>query len=309
MTEIAAHTESTASTGTAMSGAAESAGCETEISQGRRFAFGRNWHQFGHLIDEERITSARKSLEHSLGTADLTGRTFLDIGCGSGLFSLAALRMGARVRSFDYDPDSVRTTERLRAQFAPDADGTDWSVCCASILDSGFVKEQAQADIVYSWGVLHHTGDLWKAMDAACGLVAPGGTLYVSIYNDQGLESRVWTEVKRRYNRSGPLARRLLLSGSLLYLSRNQPARTLLNLARGRAPLGGAAVPRPRGMSRRHDLVDWVGGYPFEVATPEEVFSFCRERDFELRHLKTCRGGLGCNEFVFTLGSGAGAGA
>ncbi|MFD7229322.1 class I SAM-dependent methyltransferase [Streptomyces sp. NPDC059881] len=275
--------------------------CETEISQGRRFAFGQNWHQFGQLVDEERITSARRSLELALGTTDLTGRTFLDIGCGSGLFSLAAVRMGARVRSFDFDPDSVRTTQKLREEFAPD---TDWSVCCASILDPDFVKRQGKADIVYSWGVLHHTGSLWKAMDAACGLVAPGGTLFVSIYNDQGLESRVWTEVKRRYNQSGPLARRLLLSGSVLYLSRNYPARALLNVARGRGPASGA-VPRARGMSRKHDLVDWVGGYPFEVATPEEVFSFCRERAFELRHLKTCRGGLGCNEFVFTLGSRA----
>ncbi|MFD5425550.1 class I SAM-dependent methyltransferase [Streptomyces sp. NPDC127084] len=307
MTEIAAGTESNESA--AVAGASGAVDCETEIRQGRRFAFGRNWRRFGDLIDEERVATAGESLERALGTSDLTGRTFLDIGCGSGLFSLAALRMGARVRSFDYDPDSVRTTRRLRARFAPEADHvTDWSVCCASILDPGFVREQERADIVYSWGVLHHTGDLWKAMDAACGLVAPGGALYVSIYNDQGLESLVWTEVKRRYNRSGPLARRLLLSGSLLYLSRNHPARALLNLARGGAPLGGS-VPRPRGMSRRHDLVDWVGGYPFEVATPEEVFSFCRERAFELRHLKTCRGGLGCNEFVFTLGSGAGAAA
>ncbi|UUN26033.1 bifunctional 2-polyprenyl-6-hydroxyphenol methylase/3-demethylubiquinol 3-O-methyltransferase UbiG [Streptomyces sp. FIT100] len=271
--------------------------CETEISQGHRFAFGRNWRQFGQLIDETRIASATKSLEAALGTTDLSGRTFLDIGCGSGLFSLAAVRMGARVRSFDYDPDSVRTTKKLRAEFAPDS---DWSVCCASVLDPDFVQRQEPADIVYSWGVLHHTGALWKAMDTACGLVAPGGTLFISIYNDQGLESRLWTGVKRRYNASGPLGRRVLVTGSLLYLGRNYPLHVLAKLARG-GTAGGGTVPRPRGMSRKHDLVDWVGGYPFEVATPEQVFSFCRERGFELRHLKTCKGGLGCNEFVFAL--------
>lgn len=273
--------------------------CETEIGQGRRFAFGRNWLRFGTLIDEERIAGARRSLETALGTGDLTGRTFLDVGCGSGLFSLAALRMGARVRSFDYDPDSVRAAERLRQELAPDS---DWSIQRASVLDAEFVQQLDRADIVYSWGVLHHTGDLWAALRAACGLVAPGGTLYVSIYNDQGPESRMWTAVKRRYNASGTVGRRLLLTGSLLYLGRRYPLRAAQKLADRVQGTSQRAVPRPRGMSRKHDLVDWVGGYPFQVAMPEEVFSFCRERGFELRHLKTCKGGIGCNEFVFTRG-------
>ncbi|MFI9650065.1 class I SAM-dependent methyltransferase [Streptomyces sp. NPDC052040] len=270
--------------------------CATEISQGRRFAFGENWLRFGTLINEERLALARGSLESALGTTDLTGRTFLDVGCGSGLFSLAALRMGARVRSFDYDPDSVRAAEEVRREFAPDG---DWSICRGSVLDASFVKGLGQADIVYSWGVLHHTGALWAAMEAACGLVAPGGTLYVSIYNDQGVESRLWTSVKRRYNASGTLGRRVLLTGSRLYLSKHYPVRAVLEAAKQIRGTSSGPVRRARGMSRKHDLVDWVGGYPFEVAKPEEVFAFCRERRFELRHLKTCRGGIGCNEFVF----------
>lgn len=270
--------------------------CQTEISQGRRFAFGQNWQKFGQLIDEERIRGAQQSLEKALGTTDLTGRTFLDAGCGSGLFSLAALRMGARVRSFDYDPDSVAAAHKVREEFAP---GSDWDIECASILDAGFVQKLGQFDIVYSWGVLHHTGALWPAMEAACGLVARNGTLYVSIYNDQGGESRMWTSVKRRYNESGPVMRRLLLAGSVLYLSRRFPLRVAAVLMRGRPGSMVRSEPRARGMSRRHDLVDWVGGYPFEVASPEQVFGFCRDRGFQLRHLKTCKGGIGCNEFVF----------
>ncbi len=123
--------------------------CKTEISQGRRFAFGQNWLRFGQLIDEERVARARRSLETALSTTDLTGRTFLDIGCGSGLFSLAAQRMGAQVRSFDYDPDSVNAAEKVRQEFAPHS---DWSICRGSILDSAFVQQLDQADIVYSWG-------------------------------------------------------------------------------------------------------------------------------------------------------------
>ena len=270
--------------------------CQTEISQGRRFAFGLNWQRFGQLIDEERIRGAQTSLEKALGTTDLTGRTFLDIGCGSGLFSLAAVRLGARVRSFDYDPDSVTTARKVREEFAP---GSDWDIECGSILDTGFVAGLGQFDIVYSWGVLHHTGALWQAMEAASGLVARNGILYVSIYNDQGGESRMWTSVKRRYNESGPAMRRLLLAGSVLYLSRKYPLRVVADLRRGGAGSTVRSAPRPRGMSRKHDLVDWVGGYPFEVASPEQVFDFCRDRGFQLCHLKTCKGGIGCNEFVF----------
>jgi hypothetical protein len=59
-------------------------------------------------------------------------------------------------------------------------------------------------------------------------------------------------------------------------------------------------------MSRWHDLVDWVGGYPFEVAKPETVFEFFRGRGFELEWMLTCAGKPGCNQFVFRQAGGAG---
>jgi 2-polyprenyl-3-methyl-5-hydroxy-6-metoxy-1,4-benzoquinol methylase len=270
---------------------------QREIRTGERFAFGDNWRDFVELVDETRIAAAIGSLSGPLGTADLSGRTFLDVGCGSGLFSLAAHRMGALVRSFDYDAESVEATAELRERFAAgSADGT-WTVTQGSILDEETVAGLDPADVVYSWGVLHHTGDLWRALEAATRLVTPGGLLFISIYNDQGLESRVWTRVKRRYNRSGALGRRLLVLGSAAYIHRRRPAARLLRFVRG-GDRRLVPPPRARGMSARHDLVDWVGGYPFEVAKPEEVFGFLRDRGFELRHLKTCAGGLGCNEFV-----------
>lgn len=232
------------------------------------------------------------SLTGPLGVTDLSGRTLLDVGCGSGLFSLAAHRLGARVRAFDFDPDSVRAAVELRRRFAPHS---DWTIEHASILDPAYVRGLGRYDVVYSWGVLHHTGRMWAAIDAAAGLVAPGGLLFVSIYNDQGRASRIWRRVKREYNRSGPLTRRALLLGSRIYLRRGRPVAALSRVLRG----GAAQVPRRRGMSAEHDLVDWVGGYPFEVARPEEVFGFVSRLGFELRHLKTCAGGLGCNEYVF----------
>ncbi|MFF3247492.1 class I SAM-dependent methyltransferase [Streptomyces sp. NPDC002870] len=270
--------------------------CTSEVEQGKRFAFGRNWQKFSRLVDEDRIAAARDSLVAALGTGDLAGRSFLDIGCGSGLFSLAATQLGAKVHSFDYDPDAVETTRQLRDRYAPDS---DWRVEHGSVLDSSLISRLGQFDIVYSWGVLHHTGALWEALDTACRLVAPGGLLYVSIYNDQGLRSRAWTHVKRTYNTSGPVMRGLLVAGSRMYLTAPRSAVALLKLAgKGRRPAGGQGR-RARGMSARYDFIDWVGGYPFEVAAPEDVFRLGRRHGLELRHLKTCGGGLGCNEYVF----------
>jgi 2-polyprenyl-3-methyl-5-hydroxy-6-metoxy-1,4-benzoquinol methylase len=268
---------------------------QAEISAGERFAFGRNWCDFTEIVDEPRIAVATESLTGALGVSDLSEQTFLDVGCGSGLFSLAAHRLGARVRAFDFDADSVAAASAMRERHAPDG---AWSVERGSILDEDFVATLGRFDVVYSWGVLHHTGDMWRAMDLLAGLVAPRGRLYISIYNDQGFGSRVWRAVKRRYNRSGPVGRRALVLGSAAYLSRRRLARRLLALAGHPVP-SPARAPRARGMSARHDLVDWVGGYPFEVAKPEEVFAFLRERGFELCYLKTCGGGLGCNEYVF----------
>ncbi|MFC4606812.1 class I SAM-dependent methyltransferase [Streptomyces maoxianensis] len=269
--------------------------CTSEVEQGKRFAFGSNWQKFSRLVDEDRIAAARESLVAALGIRDLAGRSFLDIGCGSGLFSLAALQLGAKVRSFDYDPDAVEATRQLRDRYAPDS---DWQVEHGSVLDSSFVSRFGQFDIVYSWGVLHHTGSLWEALDTACQLLAPGGLLYVSIYNDQGLTSRAWRRVKRTYNSSGPVMRGLLVAGSRLHLTAPGLATGLLKLAMtGRRSVGQGE--RTRGMSARYDLIDWVGGYPFEVAAPEEVFRVGRRHGLELRHLKTCGGGKGCNEYVF----------
>jgi len=278
----------------------------SEVKAGERFAFGANWMSFVRLVDEARIAAAIASLTDTLRAADLSGRSFLDIGCGSGLFSLAASRLGARVHSFDYDPDSVEATTNLRNRFAPDH---DWIVESGSILDPSYLRPLGRFDVVYSWGVLHHTGALWTALGNAADMVAPGGHLFISVYNDQGRASRVWRRVKARYNRSGRLVRAVLIGGSLLVLGRRWPVGLVLRAIQGRRREHRVAGTRPpiraRGMSRRHDLVDWVGGYPFEVARPEEVFRFVSDRGFELRHLRTCGGGLGCNEYVFERVAGA----
>ena len=170
-----------------------------EVAAGKRFAFGLNWAAFLETLDEERIGTACRSLQDMLGVTDLRGKSFLDVGSGSGLFSLAARRLGARVYSFDYDPQSVGCTEELRRRYFP-SDG-DWTVEPGSALDTDYLGRLGKFDIVYSWGVLHHTGAMWDALANVAPLVQEGGTLFIAIYNDQGKTSRRWLAVKRTYNR------------------------------------------------------------------------------------------------------------
>src|SRR5204862_4265084 len=133
-----------------------------EIARGERFEFGQNWSQFLAALDEQRIQQAEKSLREMLEVGSLAGKTFLDIGSGSGLFSLAARRLGARVHSFDFDPKSVACTRQLKRRYFFEDAG--WKIEEGSALDSDYLKTLGTFDIVYSWGVLHHTGEMWKAL-------------------------------------------------------------------------------------------------------------------------------------------------
>lgn len=268
-----------------------------EIARGERFQFGQNWSQFLPAIDEERIQQAESSLKEMLEVDSLDGKTFLDIGSGSGLFSLAARRLGARVHSFDFDPKSVFCTTELRKNYFRDDES--WKIQEASALDGEFMKSLGQYDVVYSWGVLHHTGDLWTAMENAQGRVAPGGKLFIALYNDTGSQAARWYWIKKTYCSlpgilRSPFAAVVWLPNELKLL-----AKSVLTLNPKLYTDSWTQYRNNRGMTKWRDIIDWVGGYPYEVSTPDEVFDFARERGFLLTKLKCGRVGLGCNEFVF----------
>jgi 2-polyprenyl-6-hydroxyphenyl methylase/3-demethylubiquinone-9 3-methyltransferase len=258
------------------------------------FAFGANWQRFLDHVTDERVRSAQRSLLEFLGLENLQGKSFLDIGCGSGLFSYAAHRLGAtRVVSFDCDPQSAQCCRHFHdaGQQPP-----NWQIHQGSILDEGFTSSLGTFDVVYAWGTLQHTGRMWDALARAADLVKQDGFLYIAIYNhvDGLLGSRFWLSFKRAFNALPRAGQSVVEWGAIpvYFLARRLHARSLIADVQ--------TYESSRGMYWRTDITDWLGGLPYECATVEEVFKFIRNRrgTFQLYNLKTTNS-LANNWYLF----------
>jgi 2-polyprenyl-6-hydroxyphenyl methylase/3-demethylubiquinone-9 3-methyltransferase len=263
------------------------------LTADRHFAFGKNWRSFLSVLDRERIAEAEKGLRR-LFPEGLEGKSFLDIGSGSGLSSLAALRLGAaRVVSVDIDADSVSATEALRDKVAP---GSPWEVSLRSVFDLEPATD-GTFDVVYSWGVLHHTGDMWRAVETAGQLVKPGGLYALALYHKTRM-CGLWRLEKRLYSAVPSLFQGLIRG---VYIA----ARFTADGVRGKRPLKWIREYKSkRGMSWSHDVHDWLGGYPYQSAGPEEVERRLFNQGFAFKTGEMWSGGFGlwgsgCNEFVF----------
>ena len=269
-----------------------------QATEEERFEFGANWSSFARLLDAERIASAERRLASMLGTQDLSGRRFLDIGCGSGLHSLAALRLGAKeVVAIDLDATSVATTRAVLARF--------WNRDNASVRELSVFQLEGRPcgefDIVYSWGVLHHTGDMQRAIRVAATQTASGGLLALALYGKTRY-CAMWKRIKRWYVNATPQQKAkaedwyVRLFGWYLLLRGKRLSAHI------------ASYDKKRGMDFRHDVRDWIGGYPYESITPAELRGLLAAERFELIAQKVRRRsglfGSGCDEYLLRRSDG-----
>jgi SAM-dependent methyltransferase len=265
------------------------------------FAFGHNWSDYADKIRDEQIVEAKNALQRLLGIETLAGKRFLDIGCGSGLHSLAALQLGAiEVVATDIDPESVNTTARVLRQFAPA--GASYRVMQRSVFDLN-TADLGSFDITYSWGVLHHTGDMYEALARACAMTAPSGLFVFALYARTWL-CRYWRIEKKWYAAASPkrqeFARRIYIHLFRIRL-----------LIRGRSFAAyQEKYQSNRGMDFYHDVHDWMGGYPYESISNREVDEFMTSRGFQATRLFISNNGKifgrnvgffgsGCDEYVY----------
>lgn len=264
------------------------------------FEFGQNWSEYSSLISEERINNAEKSLETLIGSKFIKGNSFLDIGCGSGLFALAALNLGAsKVLCTDIDPLSVRTAQNTLERFSksPSFESKVISVFDLSPDALGLF------DVVYSWGVLHHTGSMYEAIESASRMTARDGVFVIALYRKTPF-CGMWKVIKRFYTASPKFLQKIVFYfyAILSITSKLLCGINVISYIKD--------YKKKRGMSFSHDIHDWLGGYPYESISPEECKGFLEQIGFKLISQNTYTPktifrtlvqimGSGCDEYVF----------
>jgi len=256
------------------------------------FEFGRNWAAFSrHKLDHDHVAQARADFAALFDGVELNGKTFLDIGFGQGLSLLVAAASSAHATGCDIDPLCAKILRRNSVLF-PEVGLQDIRVITGSILDPDTQENIRSAakngfDIVHSWGALHHTGDLNRAFCTAAELVATGGHLVIAIYNHHW-SSPLWLPIKWLYCSLPEFGRRLMIGmlSPIIWVAKL--------IVTGRNP-----SRMRRGMDFRYDVIDWVGGYPYEYATVEEVQELAEKLGFEYVRHRPPRVPTGCNEYVF----------
>ena len=251
------------------------------------FSFGKNWMDLNRHITQEEINKAKDDLVYWIGLENIQNKRILDLGSGSGIHSLGFLELGAgEIVSFDYDPNSVTaTTEHWVKKGNP----ANWKVMHGSILDKDFIQQLGHFDLVYSWGVLHHTGKMWEAINNALTLVKKGGLFYLTIYKDDNYSASI--RLKEKYNAASPAGKKAMVSSEILKIM-------LKRTLRFKNPFTWNQKLE-RGMNIYHDLIDWLGGLPYEAANEDEMLKWGINNNLQLKRI-LCKGNYGsCNYYLF----------
>jgi len=258
------------------------------------FQFGSNWESYVKIVNDKRVFQAIKGLEKLISRSDIEGKRFFDIGCGSGLSMLAALHLGAsEVSGVDIDHKSICAAHALLSQWTP---GKRWSVYQRSVFELNPI-EVGDFDVVHSWGVLHHTGNMWEAIAKAASLVRKNGLLVIAVYHKTAF-CNLWRVEKKLYSQSNASVQRII---RLVYKAAFLTRKITLgeNALRFISQYHGS-----RGMDWHHDVHDWLGGYPYESVSPEGVVGYLEAIGFTVEMVFENHGGgkgvfgTGCDEFV-----------
>jgi len=263
----------------------------------RSFDFGENWLAYSKTaLTSERILSSREAFKKLISGIPIEGKTFLDVGFGQGLSSLCAAQLGAQVYGIDINQKNVKAFEVTKRSF--EILGSErMDMCVGSILLTEDIKplQEKQArgfDIVHSWGVLHHTGDMAQAFENCRKLVKKNGAFIVAIYN-RHWSSPIWRLIKKFYCSSPKLLQRTLITIFIPIIFLAKFAVTLKN-----------PLKSERGMDFFIDIVDWVGGYPYEYASINDIQALADRHGHEAPRIEKAKVPTGCNEFVFIDRSG-----
>jgi 2-polyprenyl-6-hydroxyphenyl methylase/3-demethylubiquinone-9 3-methyltransferase len=253
------------------------------------FNFGENWQAFSqNSLDTDKFKAAVESMEQLIGPNNIQNRSFLDIGCGSGIFAIAASLLGAKkVVGIDISKESIAASMANKDQFAPQ---NNIAFFHKSIFDDDLFAIGI-FDIVYSWGVLHHTGDMNKAINCAAQCVAEGGLFVVAIYNKHW-SSGLWKSIKWFYNVMPKWIQKPMVW--IFYI--------IIALAKMIVTRKNPFTKKKRGMSFYYDVVDWIGGYPYEYASKEDIIDLMTKKGFAFLKFIKAAVPTGCNEFVFLKG-------
>ena len=282
-----------------------------------KFSFGKNWISYSKNITKKNISNSEKDLKFFLKN-NIKNKDFLDIGCGSGLSSFAARNLRANVTSYDKDFFSTKCTKELKKKYCKN--DKKWKILnYGDVLNSNFCKRLGKFDIIYSWGVLHHTGNQKKALENIFFNSKKGSIFFIALYNDQGTKSKNWKIIKYTYNflRFWPIQ---VIFASLIMLInilrvhvftfnnvsinfkkyKNNPKLIIKNQFRAFKTFLSYIknYKRYRGMSYWHDQIDWIGGYPYEVSKPNDIINFFKQKNCKLMKIKINKG-YGNNIYLF----------